>query len=201
MFLCLYDCSKARLRRWWARQTAGYVTVKLAPSHDWRTQIFYTVFFAIDYVIFFFAATNRMTHFFDMYVLVDLLTILPVFALLPAFSGSSGDVAGRFLRALRAVRALRIIRAYRVLSLRSTGVRRQVTVIAFSILSMLFIFSSFILIVELEFPGTNGPAVDTFHTSLYWIVVSLSTVGYGDINPSGTPSRMIMMIMISIRYV
>ena len=102
------------------------------------SEIFYSVFFVLDYLLYFYAASDRLAHFRDLHNLVDLLTILPVFALLPAFSAmsttSNGFVAGRFLRALRAVRALRIIRAYRVLSLTSTGVRRQVMVIAFSIL-------------------------------------------------------------------
>jgi hypothetical protein len=135
---------------------------------------------------------SAFRHYANVYHLIDLLTILPVFASL------YGSAPPSFLRALRAVRALRVLRGYRVLVFTGDQVQKQVAMIGFSIISMLFLFSCFAYIVENEFnPNTR---VSSFHVALYWMVVTVTTTGYGDISPSSDESQMVIMVIMAMSW-
>jgi hypothetical protein len=104
------------------------------------------------------------------------------------------------LRTLRVVRALRIMRALRLLFVRRSNagspstVKRQIAFIAISLLTLLFILSCFVFVVEQNFSET--PSLDTFHDSLYWVVQLMTTVSFGDIVPKSTVSRMVVALVI-----
>jgi hypothetical protein len=116
----------------------------------------------------------------------------------PVFASLYGSSPPSFLRALRAVRALRVLRGYRVLVFTGDQVQKQVAMIGFSIVSMLFLFSCFAFIVENEFnPDTR---VDSFHVALYWMVVTVTTTGYGDISPSSEESQAVIMIIMAMGW-
>ena len=112
---------------------------------------------------------------------MDLFAILPsyVSVLLPG------------AQAMSVIRALRILRVFRVLKLGAyvreseallralSASRRKIKVFLFAVLSLVVIFGSLMYLVE-------GPesGFDSIPRGIYWAVVTLTTVGYGDISPS-----------------
>ena len=163
-------------------------------------EILCCVFFVIEYVLRMFVADDRLRFFFGLWNLSDLLSIMPT--VLNFFETNTSPV-GYFLRVLRVVRALRVLRAYRfiVARLKSKGVetpRQQMFLIVYMLVTMLFIFSCVMLSVETLFSET--PAVESFHVSVYWMVVTMATVGFGDLSPKSVESQMAMTIVIIVAW-
>lgn len=141
--------------------------------------------------------------------IIDLLTIIPVY--IEVFS-SSGSTNFSFFRMLRIFRALRILRMYKAFekdneedekattltgTTDSSGISKQIMVLVVTLFSMLFIGAGIVhSLNELE---TNAFKVDTdfdFVAAFYFLIVTCSTLGYGDIYPLTTVSRMITVILI-----
>ncbi len=153
----------------------------------------YTIAFIIDYLFYFSAASDALRHFFNVYIVIDLLAILPLFS---AFSSS---LAPSFLSALRAVRALRVLRTYRITSFAGDTLQRRIVMICFSVFGMLYIFSCFAYITELEY-GRGQSRVTSFHVAVYWMIVTVTTTGYGDISPSSEESQAVMGLMMAFAW-
>jgi hypothetical protein len=155
--------------------------------------VVYTIAFIIDYLFYFSAASDALRHFFNVYIVIDLLAILP------PFSAFSGSLAPSFLSALRAVRALRVLRTYRITSFAGDTLQRRIVMICFSVFGMLYIFSCFAYITELEY-GRGQSRVTSFHVAVYWMIVTVTTTGYGDISPSSEESQAVMGLMMAFSW-
>lgn len=123
-------------------------------------------------------------HPFTPMAIIDLLSILPCFIMLnPAFKTL------RLLRVLRALRAFKLIRYSRsaqALLSAITNQRQQLFIVL--LLSLAYVATCAIVIFNVEL-GTFPSIFD----ALYWSVVSLTTVGYGDLYPVSDAGRAIVM--------
>ena len=133
-------------------------------------------------------AASFVLYPFTPMAIIDLLSILPTFLVL------GGGVrllrVLRLLRTFKALRALRIVRHSRSVSLIAEVLRRQSkplgTVAGAAIAYVAF---SALLIFNVE-----PQSFDSFFEAFYWAVVSLATVGYGDIYPVTTAGRVVTII-------
>ncbi len=140
----------------------------------------FTILFTLEYLVRI-ACINRptkyMTSFFGV---VDLLAILPTYLSL-VVSGSHYMSVIRILRVLRIFRILKIaqyVSEAEVLLQAIRASRRKIVLFLFAIVSMVIILGSLMYLVESEEAGfTSIPR------SIYWAIVTLTTVGYGDISP------------------
>ena len=146
-----------------------------------------SIFFLLDYILSWYAATDRLTYPFGFMPIVDLLTILPSF--LPLAGGSS---ATEFFRVLRVVRSLRILRSFRLIGDNMRPSRRALAELALMCLCSLFIFATLFQLVETQYyaqitqqsdPLAVNPLHVSFGDAVYMGVIVLCTVGYGDIYP------------------
>jgi len=163
-------------------------------------EITLTVFFACDYFLSMYLAENKLMHFFSFFAMIDFASIVP-FVIEMLFTAIQGEsLAGadlqflRLARFLRIVRLLRIMRMYRVVRLAKSEVERGIMELVFVIVCLVFISAG--CMFEAESEGADD-AVWSFHNTVYFIVVSLSTVGYGDISPNNVGGRVIMMCIIA----
>ena len=122
---------------------------------------------------------------FTPMAIIDLLSILPVFlALNDAFRTL------RVLRLFRAARAFKLIRYSRSASAISAVFEKQRQ----ALLAVLCFAIAYILVSALVVFNVEPDTFRTFFDAVYWAVVSLTTVGYGDLYPSTDVGRTIAMI-------
>ncbi|KAL6073080.1 potassium channel, subfamily T, member 2 [Balamuthia mandrillaris] len=158
-------------------------------------ELFLSVCFAADYLIFLYVASNRVQYFFSLLPLIDYLTVVPVFVSLAAWNWQQ-NTSFRFTP-LRMLRALRVVRTLKATNLFSSIITRQILRIVVLMASLIFIGASLIQLVERLADGFQYD----FHVMLYFTVVTFSTVGYGDIAPVSDAGQMTMLVLIVLAYV
>lgn len=153
-----------------------------------------TVIFTIEYIARIIAIKSPKKYIFSFYGIIDLLSTLPKYISL-LFAGTHYLVA---------IRALRLLRIFRVLKLmKFVGASNRILVALRNSRPKIFVFLFTVMIVSVIL-GTimyliEGPksGFTSIPTSIYWTIVTLTTVGYGDIAPQ-TPIGQIIAVFIMI---
>ncbi|KAJ3225939.1 hypothetical protein HK099_005872 [Clydaea vesicula] len=162
-----------------------------------RMDLFLAVVFAVDYAIGLYTAEDRLKFYFHPSSLVDLLSIIPPFVYV--FISESSPYIW-FLGLLRILRASRILRTYRLVSFSETEEKRELTILGLTFINFLFLSASIINALEV-LQGDNykvDPTLKTWHDCLYYIMVTFSTIGFGDLTPKTIPSRILVMFLILV---
>lgn len=158
---------------------------------------FFTVLFTIEYVLRLIAVRRPLHYALSFFGVVDLLAILPTYLslLLP---GAQALLVVRALRLLRVFRILKLshfIGEAQVLRLALRASLRKITVFLGTVVILVLIIGALMYLVEGEENGfTSIPQ------SIYWAVVTLTTVGYGDIAPATVLGRILASIVMIIGY-
>ena len=148
--------------------------------------------FIVEYAVRMWVAPKKIKHFFSPYSLIDLVAILPImvhFVNLTFF---------RIFRILRLFRMLRVLRFQRIFKEKDTMFGRlgdtQLIVIriVLTIFTIVFVSSGLIWAVE----SKVNPDYGTIWDAMYFAVVTLSTVGYGDVTPLSPIGKIITIVMI-----
>lgn len=160
----------------------------------------FTVFFTVEYLLRIYCALRPVAYVRSFYGVIDLLSILPTY--LSLFI--PGSQVGAVIRVLRLLRVFRVFKLHNFLSqgdvigqalLRS---RRKIAIFLYVVFLMVIVIGSFMYLVE-----SNGPARDQFDSiprSIYWAIVTITTVGYGDISPATTLGQFIAALVMVAGY-
>ncbi|EAZ92598.1 ion transporter [Crocosphaera chwakensis] len=143
--------------------------------------------FTFEYLIRLWCAKSKTKFIFSLFSFIDLLSILPLFI---------GFVDIRFIRILRWFRILRLLRLikFETSLFRVKSEDGVVLVRIFLILfSLIFIYSGAIYQVE---HYSNPEVFKTFFDALYFSVVTMTTVGFGDVIPLSEAGRILTVMMI-----
>ena len=145
------------------------------------------VIFTIEYFLRFWSAANRRKFFFSIFSIIDLLSILPLLL---------GAIDFSFFRIFRWFRILRIIRFWR-LETKLFGLKTEDGIVFIQIFltlfSLIFVYAGLIYQVEHK---VNGRGLNNFFDAFYFVVVTMTTVGYGDVTPLSQPGRAMTLLMI-----
>lgn len=163
----------------------------------WTLEWGFTILFTIEYVTRLWCHPKPIRFARSFYGLVDLVSFLPTYIAV-LFPGAS------FLAVIRLLRVLRIFRVLRLLEflseanilLRSLAQsRRKIFVFMFTVFVAIVVFGSLMYIVE-------GPeyGFDSIPRSVYWAIVTVTTVGYGDITPHTTMGQVIAALAMLTGY-
>ena len=176
-----------------------------------RVELVTAVLILIDYINGFFLSNSKRKYILNLLNIVDLLTVIPII-LSNVWSDFSGVANLSFARIWRFVRFLRFFRIYKILkrmnsndikSISSTDpvdVKRKLFTIFIQMLALVFISASIILTLSDMIPEyfkIKMPLDDeelTFDSALYFVLITITTVGYGDMSPDSTLSRIIVGI-------
>jgi len=163
----------------------------------WNTEVIIVAFFIIEYTARLYGSQDRLKQLVDIYSVIDLIAILPTVALLvfPVF-GVALNVG--FIRLIRVFRVFRIFRFLRYTADPDfffgniTVHVLKVVQLLITILMIFFISSGLFYTVE----SSVNPHVKNFGDAFYFTVVTLTTVGFGDIIPLSEAGRMVTVLMI-----
>lgn len=175
----------------------------VASIHDrfggllYRLEIAFTILFTVEYILRLYSTPDKMRYVFSFYGIVDLLSILPTYI---AFFYPSAVylIVVRIMRVLRVFRILKLLRYMGEANMLYTALlqaRRKIFVFLFSVVTLIIIFGALMFIIE---GGENG--FDNIPQSIYWAIVTITTVGYGDIAPQTPLGQFIAAIAMICGY-
>ncbi len=143
--------------------------------------------FTLEYLIRLWCAENRLKFIFSFFSLVDLIAIIPLFL---------GIVNLQFLRLLRWFRVLRILRFIQLESSIFKIKRKDSLIfveVFLTLFSVIFIYSGLIYQVEHQ---ANPHVFGDFFDAFYFTIVTMTTVGFGDVIPLSKQGHFITLLMI-----
>ena len=157
----------------------------------------FTILFTIEYGVRLWIAPRRLAYAISFYGLVDLLAILPTYVS-AVFAGTQSLAVVRELRLMRVFRVLKLVRHLRefhALTRALRASRPKIVVFLTGVLSVAIIFGSVMYLIEGDEAGfTSIP------TSIYWAVVTMTTVGYGDIAPRTALGQFVALCLMVLGY-
>jgi voltage-gated potassium channel len=157
----------------------------------------FTILFTLEYLLRLATVGNPFKYALSFFGIVDLFAVLPTyFSLL--IPGSQYFLVIRILRLLRVFRVLKLVQYVgeaRMLTTALKNSKRKIVVFVFTVLTLVVIFGSIMYVIEGEKNGfTSIPR------SVYWAIVTLTTVGYGDISPSTPLGQAIAAVIMILGY-
>lgn len=160
-------------------------------------ELIITLLFTIEYLLRLFSARRPARYAFSFFGIVDLLAIIPGYASL-FFPGL------HFLTTVRILRVLRIFRVLKMVQFMGEGnnlwqalkrSRYKITVFLVTVLTVVVIVGSLMYLIEGEERGfTSIPK------SIYWAIVTMTTVGYGDIAPKTALGQLVASLLMVVGY-
>eukprot|EP00741_Cyanophora_paradoxa_P022875 tig00021522_g22095.t1 len=168
---------------------------------DAALQVIFSTYFAIEYLLRIYISEHRMEYVRSFMGIADLLSVLPILNLFLTFRQHSAS----FLRVFVIFRAARFVASTKMLTYGFNEVERQVMYSVTAVFTFLFCaagllhFIESVTLIEQFHDGSKGPDVPPvlmFHEALYYIIVTISTVGYGDITPITAAGRIFVTLMI-----
>lgn len=161
------------------------------------TEWFFTILFTIEYVLRLVCIGRPMKYATSFFGIVDLLAVIPTYLdlLVP---GTGYLLVIRILRLLRIFRVLKLVQYVSeantlLLALRAS--RRKITVFLFAVIAIAVTMGSLMYVIEGE---TNG--FTSIPLSIYWAIVTLTTVGYGDLSPATSFGQTVAAILMILGY-
>ncbi|MDG1350368.1 MAG: ion transporter [Crocinitomicaceae bacterium] len=175
-------------------------SVETIPDLDSKTIYFLEKFelvcivvFTLEYLIRFYIAKSKTGFAFSFYGLIDLLAILPFYLAL-GFDLRSARIL-RFLRLFRIIKLIRYNKAIRRFQNAFIMIKQEL--IMFSVVSLILFYLSAVGIYYFE-NSVQPEAFSSIFSSLWWSVVTLTTVGYGDVIPITIGGRIFTFIILMI---
>lgn len=160
----------------------------------------FTLLFSIEYLLRLYCVTNRRAYATSFWGLIDLASILPSYVGLI----SGGVISFPILRSFRLLRVFRVLNLFH-LSEDATEMGQAI----WQARGKVIVFLSFVAIVvtvsgatmyEIERFGHRESKFDSIPQSIYWAIVTMTTVGYGDIVPQTPLGKFVSAVLILIGY-
>lgn len=156
-----------------------------------------TILFTLEYFLRIYCARNRKGYILSFYGLVDFISIIPTYLSLIVV----GTQYILVVRALRLLRVFRVLKLYHFLgeaqvlgsALRQSAAK--ITVFLGTVVTLIFIVGSMMYLIEGPEHGFTSIPI-----SIYWAIVTLTTVGYGDIAPQTIAGQMLASIVMIMGY-
>ncbi len=156
-----------------------------------------TILFTIEYLLRLSIVKKPLKFVFSFYGIIDLLSCLPAYIALFT-TASSGLIVIRALRLLRLFRVLKLTRYTDAGTLIWGALRNsryKISMFLYTVLMIVIVIGAMMYFIEGEAGG-----FDSIPRSMYWVVVTITTVGYGDIAPQTTTGQFMASIVMILGY-
>lgn len=163
------------------------------------TEYVLTLFFTVEYLARIYCLKQPRKYIFSFFGIVDLLATLPVY--LSFFLHGS-----HYLLVIRAFRLIRVFRIFKLFSfinegnllLRSLWISApKISIFFFFVLILVTSMGTVMYMIEGNVPGSQ---FNNIPNSIYWAIVTMTTVGYGDITPITPAGRFLSAVIMLIGY-
>jgi voltage-gated potassium channel len=159
---------------------------------------FFTIIFTLEYLLRMYVVKSPVRYATSTFGLIDLISILPTYLSLIVV-GSQAMLVIRVLRLLRVFRVLRMGRflwAGHIISKALKASRHKLTVFIFFVMQLVIIIGAVMYFVE----GPVNPGFTSIPAGIYWAVVTLTTVGFGDVTPVTAVGKFLAIIVMMTGY-
>lgn len=156
-----------------------------------------TILFSLEYIFRIISIKKPTKYIFSFFGIIDFLSTIPIYLSL-IYAGSQGLVALRALRLLRVFRILKLARyigASNKLLLALKASKAKIAVFLFFVLIVCIILGTVMYMIEGAENGFNN-----IPKSIYWAIVTLTTVGFGDIAPQTPLGQLISSVIMILGY-
>ncbi|MCW3785103.1 ion transporter [Plebeiibacterium sediminum] len=184
------------------------ITIVMLESLPGRSEVFYsslyfmewvvTYAFLLEYLVRLWVVRRSLQYALSFFGIIDLLAIIPSFLGL-IFTGTHMLVVFRSLRLLRVFRVLKLTRYINEASHLWKALiasRNKISVFLFTVLILVTILGTLMYIVE----SNEASGFTSIPISIYWAVVTLTTVGYGDIAPVTALGQFLAGLVMILGY-
>ncbi len=182
------------------------IVVMLESVESFQTQmgVFFTVtewvitiIFTLEYMLRLWIVHKPLKFALSFYGIIDLLSCLPTFLAL-IITGTQGLVVIRALRLLRIFRVLKLSRYVKegnLLWVALKSSRIKISIFLYALLMLIIVIGAVMYLVEGKASG-----FDSIPRSMYWVIVTITTVGFGDIVPHTTLGQFITSFIMILGY-
>lgn len=157
----------------------------------------FTILFTVEYSLRLASVQRPAQYARSFFGIIDLVAILPTYFSL-ILPGAQSLLVVRVLRLLRVFRVLKLaeyLRESRVLGQALRASRRKISVFLLVVVTVVLVVGALMYVVEGERNGFTSIPL-----SVYWAVVTITTVGYGDLAPATTLGRGLAVVLMLIGY-
>lgn len=157
----------------------------------------FTLLFTVEYILRLICSPRPLAYGRSFFGLIDLLAILPTYLSL-VFTGAQTLIVIRALRLLRVFRVLKLVRYVgeaRVLSAALRNSARKILIFLGTVLTIQLIIGAIMYLIEGEEHGFSS-----IPHAMYWAIVTMTTVGYGDITPHTTVGKFLASAVMILGY-
>jgi len=159
----------------------------------------FTIFFTLEYIGRIISVKRPLKYIFSFFGIIDLLSILPSYLGIFIPNNTANFRILRILRLMRIFRVLKLVgfvKEGRFLKDSLIASRSKILVFLFAVLLVVVVMGTLMYIIESD----NTQGFDSIPRSIYWAIVTLTTVGYGDISPSTPLGQFVASIIMLLGY-
>lgn len=157
----------------------------------------FTILFTLEYILRLICVRRPLHYATGFLGIIDLLAILPMY-LSMFMIGAQSLLVVRVLRLLRIFRIFKLTHFISEMSFLGEALKssaKKISIFMLVVLSMVVILGSVMYIIE---GGDNG--FESIPDSIYWAIVTITTVGYGDISPTTPGGKFIASFIMLLGY-
>lgn len=174
-----------------AHLSASYIVFKVL---EWA----FTIFFTFEYYLRIYCLKHPRKYVFSFWGVIDFISIFPAYL-------SLFIPATQALTVLRLLRVMRIFRIFHLSRFQSEVMHLLNALRASAVKILIFMLFMFVAAIILgtmmySFESEKNPAFDNILAGIYWAVVTITTVGYGDIAPMTGAGRFLAVVVMLLGY-
>ncbi len=170
---------------------------KLYGSYFLDLEWFFTILFTIEFLTRIWVSPKPLKYIFSFWGMIDFISILPTFLSL-FHIGVSYFITLRILRLMRIFRILKLVQFSSEAQLLSKALRKsyyKISVFLYSLLMVVMVMGTVMYVVENKSGGFSS-----IPQGIYWAIITVTTVGYGDIVPTTVIGKFISSFAMIIGY-